>query len=220
MRLVHSLLPAFLLVAAGCFGSPSPGADAPRIGTEGPLYFQNGVAQQERGEGEYWLLWLTGTERAELRSGDDDDRSVDCGTGDDFLYRLDRDRERLVYDADDADLSGDFPVLVILDVTGVQFGSSSYGTNCPVERALVPMQWSSGGNATVEVDVPRFGSIELKLFPQGVLALPDQSLVTLGWGAGFNYTRTQSTAANEYWVFGEWRAQNLGAWPESEIVAQ
>lgn len=220
MRLVHALLPAFLLFASGCFGSPSPDGDAPRIGTEGPIYFQNGVPQQERGDDEYWLLLLTGSERVEIKRGDADDRAIDCGTDDEFLYHIDRAQKRLVYDAERANLTGEFPVVVVFDVTGVDFASSSYGVDCPIKRTLVPLQWSPGGNATISFDVPRFGSVELKLFPQGVLALPNDSLVTLGWGVAFNYTRTASTTANEYWVFGEWQAENLGAWPKSEIAAQ
>lgn len=216
MRFVQALLPVCAIVAAGCFGTPTPGDDdAPRIGTEGPLYFETGVEKQERAADEYWLLLLTGAETLELKEGEGNDRAIPCRAP--FLYELDRSKEMLIYDGSE-DLSGTFPVLVVLDVTGVDFASSSYGTGCPIERALIPMYWSSGGNATIELDVPRYGTIELTLFPQGVVALPDGSVVTLGWGAGFNYTRTASTTANEYWVFGEWRAQNLGAWPLENLV--
>lgn len=214
MRLVQGLLPAFLLLAAGCFGSPTPGDAPPRIGTEGPLYFQNGVPEQERGEDEYWMVLLTGTERVEIKGGDGGDREIPCQTS--FLYDLDEHEERLVYDADAADFSDSFTIVVIVDVTGVQFASSSYGTGCPIKRNITPMD----GYAKLELEVPRFGVVELNIYPQGVIALPNGSLVKLGWGAGFNYTRTQSTAANEYWVFGQWQVQNLGAWPEAKIVAE
>ncbi len=217
MRFIQGLVPAFLLLAAGCFGSPTPGDDAPQIGTEGPLYFENGVPEEERGQDEYWLILLTGTERVEHKDGDGGDRVIECGASSDFLYRIDPARERLVYDADAADLhDGNFTFVVITDVTGTDFASESYGTGCPIERTIDGLS----GYAKVSFDVPRFGAVELTIYPQGVIQLPDGSPVPLGWGAGFNYTRTASTTANEYWVFGEWRAENLGAWPKDQIVAQ
>lgn len=222
--LVGVCVAALVLVTTGCFApSGALAGTGPTVGVSDPLWFDTGVSRDETlDEGEYWLVYVGGSEKHELKDGSGGDRQVECPSPKP-IYKLDRDNRSLAYDPDVAKMAKEEPLTIVLviDFFGVGFGSKSVGPGCPREYRIETFEQKAEEDVVLE----NFGSIRLTIYPRdgpvGVVGPePNMTFVLpLSQGLGYEYTTVASTDASEYWVSGRWHVQNMGAWPKDGLKA-
>jgi hypothetical protein len=213
--LALSILAIAILGTSGCFGPAGvAGDDRRHVGVSLPLYFETGVKPQNLTKETYWLVLLTGLEEHELKEGPGDDRVVACNTQP--LYELDSESRTLHYNPRMANLKDrEFRVLVIIDYEAVDFGARSLSTGCPSEYRIEALN----GRGEIKAFFDHFNeTVTVQAYPfDGTLGVQKRYVLPVGHGVGFEYTQTAATDGSEYWVFGQWYVQNLGAWPLAKL---
>lgn len=196
-RLILALvLTAAAALTAGCLG---PDGSEGWLDREVQIVDGAASAEGERGEDEYWMVWVRGNET------DERDPQAVCARQPPN-YRLHPGNETVVYDNRSYDFTAE-------EVTAlVAYDHEDRSSGCAEIERLV----ANPREGHVEV-MGEYGDVSITIRDDGTL-LVDERAVLLGEAAEVTYEGTPPDPERVH-VEGSFRAEVLGAWPQDRLEA-